>query len=308
MDLGAVIIALFVGLVVKVMVMVLGARIVLKLYQATYPNPPKKLWLLLPDEHLPEIRILWWSLVFFFVGEFTCGIEVYILLRSSAILAAIHSFVSSAGMGLFGLGMYLYLDKKMIRYGEPRCLANRMCLGCTFHEKEGCKFRVVALLVATFVAMVAVPPFFAPTERMAADTRKYILPFESLNNWYDQSVVPWLKAHVSSYQPTGEAYFLPASMFVIEFRVLPAIALAVSLVGIVLLRTRQELLGLRWVVFVVGMLCYTYLQIMLYPVMGDVLLGGLGHELVELWFLVISAEFLRRAFSQKRELAQVTVS
>ncbi|MDP6110455.1 MAG: hypothetical protein QGG53_01195 [Planctomycetota bacterium] len=297
MDLGATIIALFTVLVVKVMVMFLGARMVLRLYRATYEEPPKRLWILLPQEHVPEIKLLWWSLVLFFVGEFTCGIEVYILLRSSSVLAAMHSVVSGTGTALFALGAYIYLDRKIIRYGERGCVVNRICQGCTFREKEGCKFLLVALLFASFVVLAGVLPFFVPTERMVANTRQFILPFESVNVWFDTVVDPWLAANFASYDRSGIAYYLPSSMFVIEFRILPAIALTLALAGIFLLRTQREVLGLRLTVFAFGILAYTYLEILLYPATKNVLMGSLGHETAELWFLVITAEFLRRSFS-----------
>jgi len=86
-------------------------------------------------------------------------------------------------------------------------------------------------------------------------------------------------------------------MFVIEFRILPAIALTLALAGIFLLRTQREVLGLRLTVFAFGILAYTYLEILLYPATKNVLMGSLGHETAELWFLVITAEFLRRSFS-----------
>ncbi|MEE9466344.1 MAG: hypothetical protein V3W14_12325 [Candidatus Neomarinimicrobiota bacterium] len=297
MDLGAMIIALFTALVVKIVVMVLAFWLVLKVYQSNYPKTPRRLWLLVPREHLPQIKILWWSLVLFFFAEFTCGVEVYIITRSSALLAGIHSVVSGIGTALFALGIYLYLDQQLIRFGQPTCLANRICQGCTINETEGCKFRVIGILMATFVGLAAILPFFAPTEQMMADTRKFILPFDSINLWFDSVVEPWIKVHFPAYRRTGIAYHLPASMFIIEFRILPTIVLGLAVTGIRLLMRRKELLGFKITSFAFGMLCYIYLEIILYPATGEVLIGSLGHEVVELWFLLITAEFLRRSFS-----------
>lgn len=296
MDWGAVILALFIAFVVKVVVMFLGAQMVLRVYQATYQEPPRRLWILLPRQHLPEIRILWWSLVLFFIAEITCGVEVFILFRSSPILSGTHAIVSAVGMMLFALGTWLYLDKKIFHYGEPGCLGNYVCDGCTVHDKEGCKFLLVILLGATFVVMGAFQALFAPTDTMFAQTRKYLLSSESLNAWFTRVIEPWLQEHLPNYVPSGAAYYLPSSMFVIEFRILPAITAILAVIGIVFLRTRRERLGIRFTAVAFGILCYTYLEIILYPATGDVLLGSLGHEVVELWFLMITAEFLRRSF------------
>lgn len=295
MDLGSALLAILIGVVVKGAVMVLGVRLAFRLYRSSYVPHPSRLWLLLPPENVPEIRLLSWSLVLFCISEFTCGIEIYVLFHSSPILSGTHAVVSAAAMGLFALGLLLYFDKKLFHYAEPECLANRICRGCTI--QTACKFRVTLLLIATFLAMAAVPPLCASTARMAADTRKWMLPFPGLNQWYDASVVPWLLAHVSGYQPSGAAYFLPHSMLVIEFRLLPFLVIGLSAASIHLLRTGREAAGVRLVVFGIGVLCFSYLELVLYRGTGDVLFGSLAHEVAEFWFLVTTAELLRRAFN-----------
>lgn len=300
MDLGAGLIAILTALVVKGAVLILGARILFRLYKSVYREHSKKLWLLLPPDDLPEVKVLWWSLILFYISEITCGVEVYVILRSSAVFSGIHGITSGLGMGLFGLGLYGFVDRRFFRYGTTRCLANRICRGCTVEQEEGCKFRLVALLIATFAAMAAVAPFFVPVQRMYADTSRYILPFPSLNAWYDGTVVPWLVAHVPGYTPSGIAYYLPASELFIEYRIEPAIAMACAIAAIVLLRRSRYHAGMSALAFGAGMLCYSYLEMVLYRVTGDVLLGSLGHEVVEFWFLVFTAEFLQRTFGERR--------
>ena len=95
-------------------------------------------------------------------------------------------------MALFALGCYMYLNRVLIRFSQPACIVNRICRGCTIREAPGCKFNRTILLIGIFVAMAAMLPFFAPTEALLADTSKYILPFESLNRWYDETLIPWL--------------------------------------------------------------------------------------------------------------------
>jgi len=307
-DLGAAIIGLFIALVVKLAVMFLAARMLVRIYRSAYSAKPGKLWLLLPSENVAEVRVLWWALVFFALSELTCGIEIYILFQSWWVTSCSHSVASGIGMGLFALGMYFYFDTKFMKFGKSGCLAIRVCRTCTFEKQERCKFLTLLLLVATFVALAAIPPLFAPTDRMNADTRKFITPFESLNAWYDGVAVPWLQANVADYQPSGAAYFMPSSVFVIEYRVFPLIALALAALAILLLRARRELLGIKVLVFGVGMLCYTWFEVALYAVTGDVLIGSVAHEIVEFWFLVILAEFLRRAFPPAPDPQAVAVA
>jgi hypothetical protein len=296
MDLGASLIALLTAGVVKVCVMIFGGWLVYALYGATHSEPGEKPWLLLPKDALPELRLLWWSLVLFCVGEATCGIEIYVIFRSSPWFSGIHALSSAFGMALFSLGAYLHLDKKLLRYGERGCHLNRICQGCAIATPAGCKFRRVLYLSAVFLILAAMAPFFAPTERMFADLSRWALPIESWNAWYDHSVVPWLQANVAAYDPSGAAYSLPPSMLVIEFRLLPSLALVLALISIPLARIGQETRAAKVLVFAAGILSYCYFELVLYRVTGDVLIGSLAHEIVEFWFLIAVFEFLRSSF------------
>lgn len=296
MDLGAAILALFTGLVVKVAVMIFGGWMVVKLYRASHGDAPRRLWLLLPEEHLPEVRLLWWSLLLFFVAELVCGIEVYVLFQSNPWFSGIHAVTSALGMGLFTLGVYLYLDKKLFRYGERACLVNRICRGCTIEEPAGCTYRTTLLLTATFVGLAALPAFFVPTDPMHADPTRWVLPFASWNAFYDETYVPWVRSFVPGYEPSSIAYTLPASMMWIEFRIQPAIVMVLAAVAVALGRAGRERDAAKVLVFTVGLLCYPYFELVLYRVTGDVYIGSLGHEVAEFWFLVAMAEFLRRTF------------
>ncbi len=300
MDFGAALMGFLIAGVVKVAVMVLGARLVVKLYRATYPEHPSRLWLYLPKDSLPEVRLMWWSLVLFFVSEFTCGIEIYIITQAHPILTTAHGIASSVGMGLFALGMYLYVDRHLLRYAQAGCLLNRVCPSCPVRDGRDCRFLQVLLFGGTLVALAALPPWFASLDPMPVDPRKFVLPFESWNAWYDRAAVPWMQTNLPGFEKSGVAFVLPSFMMVLEFRILPAAALVVALAGIVCLLRRREHLGVRVLVFAAGVLAYTYFEIVLYRGTGDALIGSLGHELGELWFVLATAEFLQRAFDPSR--------
>ena len=55
-------------------------------------------------------------------------------MRSDATMRAIHAVSSATGMGLFAMGFYLLLDKKILFYGEKKCSMNKICKGCTLLE------------------------------------------------------------------------------------------------------------------------------------------------------------------------------
>ncbi len=296
MDLGAGILAVVAGLIVKTAVMIFGGWLLVKLYRASHADDDTPLWLLLPKENQTEIKILWWSLVLFAVSEVTCGIEIYVFFQSNPWLSGCHAITSALGMALFALGVTIYLDKKLFRYGEKACLVNRICRGCTIDEPPGCKYRTLLMLIATFVALAAIAPFFAPTERVFADPTRWVLPFESWNAWYDDAWVPWLQGQVPDYEPTSIAYSLPPSMLVIELRIEPAVAGILALVSVGLARAGKEQLASKVLAFAVGVLCYVYFEFVLLRGTGDVYIASLGHEVVEFWFLVAMAEFLRRSF------------
>lgn len=296
MDLGAAILALCTGLIVKVAVMALGGWLLLQLHRATRAPSTGRAWLRLPEEDLPEVRLVHASLVLVGVAELSCAIEAYVLLEPSAWLSGIHAVCSAAGMGLLSLGVYLYLDKKVLRYGRKACVASRLCGSCTHDTEAGCRYRAALMLAALFVAMAGLAPWFVPAERLIGDPRRWALPFESWNAWYDGVWQPWLQRTAPGYAPASVAYELPASLMLIELRLEPAVALALALVALVLAWSGRERLASRLLVFALGVLAYVYLELVLYRGTGDVYLGSLGHEVVELWFLVLVAELLRRTF------------
>lgn len=296
MDFGSALMALLLFGVVKIAVMVMAAVLVVRLHRAGWSEPPRRLWLLLPEQDKPEIRVLWWSLVAFAFSELVCGVEVYILLHSSPIVATAHALSSALGMALLGLGLLLWFDRRVLRFGEPRCAMLKVCKVCSIHEPEGCRYRSVLVLVSVFAVLAVIPLLFAPTERMFADPRPWALPFESWNAWYDDAVVPWLIAHAPGYDPTGHAYSLPPTQLVMEFRVLPVLAGGLGGAALLLASRGREQACLKLLVMAAGVLAYCYFEAVLYVVTGDVLLGSFGHEVGEFWFLVAIAEFLRRSF------------
>ncbi|MBI2519258.1 MAG: hypothetical protein HYV97_02525 [Bdellovibrio sp.] len=307
MDLGALILATLVVMLLKIPIMIISARLIFKMYRSTHASPPKKLWLVIPKEHRQEFRWLYYSLVFFFISEAFCGVETWILMRSDDFMKAAHSLSSGFGMGLFAVGVYLLFNKKIIFYAEKKCTLNKLCRGCTLLEGLDCKFNSTVLIFATFILLAVIPPFFVSTEIMNADLSKYALPV-SITNWYEYSVVPFMKTIDPNYKTIKVIFFLPTSTQILENRVFPAVVAIMVIVGIALFlskRVNTKFNGLLTVIFATGMLCYTYFELVVTRMMGDIFLGGIAHEVAEFIFIFILVEFLSVAFKPQQSVLQV---
>lgn len=294
MDLGASLLALLDLVVFKAAVMGLGGWLLLRLYRVRRPAEGRRLWLLVPQAEQPSLRVLWWSLVFFAASELSCGIEVYVLMQSNQWLTGFHALVSATGMALFALGAYQLLDARVIRFGRTGCAINRFCRGCTIEQPEGCKLRTLMLLLGTLLVLAALPPLFASTAELHAIPQRYLLPFPQLNGWYDGTVVPWIQATFPGTESTGSAYFLPTSMLFLEFRVIPLAGMGLALAGVAALLLGRDRLGPKLLLLAAGPLAYTYFELVVYVVIGEVILGSLAHEVGEFWFMLATVEFLRR--------------
>ena len=296
MDLGSAIVALMMVVLLKPAVMILGLRLVLRLRPAIGRAPSRSPVYAIAPEDLADARVVFWALAVFFASECMCGVEVYVVVGSSPVFSALHASLSALGMGLTGLAVARVVDRKVLRYADPGCAAARLCRGCTVQTPLGCKLRGVLELASGLAAFAAIAPFFASVKEMAADTGRWELPFPSLNAWYDAHVVPRLVATLPGYSPHGVGFSMQASELVLEYRVIPGLALALFVVAFVAARARREAVAVRVLAFGLGLVVYSLLELVLYDVTGDVILGSLGHELTELWFVVFAGEALRRTY------------
>lgn len=296
MDLGAALLAVFIAVMVKGTVMVLAVPALFRALRATRAERPRRLWRLVPRDDGATARILFWALACFALSELTCGVEIYVLARSSPWLEGTHAVTSAVAMALFALGLYRAVDGRALRFGEPGCAMVRVCRTCTVREPMGCKLRPSVLLLATLVPLAALLPLVASTARLDANLHRFALPLPALNAAWDRAVVPWLAAHVPGYAPTGVAFFVPSSVLTIELRVVPAAAIVLATLALLHLRAHRLARGMDLLLLATGPLAYSLFELLLYRGTGDLLLGELGHELGELWFLLFTVELLGRLF------------
>ncbi len=298
MDLGAALVGLFTVLVVKVAVMVIATRILLRLLGAVRGKSPLKLASSLKSAGLLEIRVIWTALLLFWLSEITCGVEISIIMKSSPVLGTIHSVNSSTGMGLFLVGSFLLLDNKLIHLFDDKksCIGLPVCETCSFAAGRACNFELVFKFAIVLLSFACIPLLLASTEVQYANVSRYILPFESLNSYYDNTVVPIIRKYYSEYQPTGEVFHLPYAQLLTDYRISPLVVFALSIVAGVLLRFGRKLQSISVFLFAVGVLTFSYSQVILNLVTQYIMFGALMHELAELWFLILTAEVLRKVY------------
>lgn len=287
MDLGAALLGLVIAAGIKVAVMTLSAVLLARVYRAANEDALKTL-------DAPP-RLLAWGLGFFFLSELTCGVEVYILTRSSPWFSGAHSLCSAAAAALCAIGLFEYFDRRVLHWSDRSgpCFAVKACGVCTKRSEGACRYRAAFLIGATLWVCLALPAFWADVSRMPADPRPYVLPFESWNRWYDAALVPWLKGFFPSAVFDGEAFYLPGSILFIEFRLFPALGAALGAAAVVQTLRGDEDMGAGLLLASGGVLGYALFEVYVYGMTRDPIVGSLVHELAELLTLVLFAELLR---------------
>lgn len=151
------------------------------------------------------------------------------------------------------------------------------------------------VLFGLLLALGSVLSLCVPARELRADPSRYVLPFEGLNRWYDSAVVPWLKTRLD-FQPDAAQYVMSAWDFRLEFHWLALVVLTFAAGGVILAWRRREQRAVKLLVIGAAILAYVFYELLLYATTNDMVLGSLGHELGELWFLLFLLSFLRRAF------------
>ena len=297
MGLGATLMGLLTALIVKVMVMGVTAVLLLRLLKVSHWGT-EKLWLLIPQQHRARFRVLSWGLVLFAVSELACGIEIYVITRSNALLACLHSITSSVAMGLTGIGLFQIFDWKYLHLADTTspCIAIATCQECTKRQPGGCRYRSLLCLIAALLVLMTLPVFFAPTEQLDADPGFYALPIESLNDWYDEMLAKRQRANPSGTAADMSSFHLPEEMLFLEFRLLPVLTALLAAASVACFLGKKEDLGLAVLFFALGNQAYVFFEVMIYGLTQKPIFGFFLHECGELFFLVMVGNLLPRMF------------
>jgi hypothetical protein len=298
MNLGAALVGLFDIFVVKTAVMILAAFLLARLWRISFSRGPRRLWLGVAEEHRGKFKVLTFGIIFFMLSELGCAVEIYILGHTATFFACWHSITSPIGMALTAVGAFILFDWRYFHVMDTSapCIAAKTCRTCSKRATGVCRFRTVIVLNVIMIFLMGVPVFFNSTVKMDADTKLYALPFASLNRLYDESIIPWVKANYPHIATDPGAYFLPHEMLVIEFRILPVVAMALALIALISLAMRKEDTGIIILLLSSGVLAYSYLETVIYGLTRQMYFGALAHETSEVFFLLIFSGILRRMF------------
>ncbi|MBF0107078.1 MAG: hypothetical protein HQM16_17345 [Deltaproteobacteria bacterium] len=301
MYLGSALMAVFTVGIVKTAVMILSILLIYRTRRVLGGRPSDKLPLHIDQGDVRPLKILYYSFVLFFFSELCCSIEIYVFLGSSGVIGIMHSIFSAVSMGLFVAGLFCVLDKRLFCIFEPgkKCLGLKLCPRCSFHQDGFCHFGDFYRFILVFFILMSVPVLFASTGTIACDVIRYTLPFEGLNSFYDTVIMPYLVRLAPEYDHSGKAFVVTALQLLFEYRLIPLLALLLFATSFLLFEIKKQQMSVSVCCFAAGMLLFCYFQLMLDYVTGDIILGGLIHELAELWFLIVIVMVLKRVYAKK---------
>ncbi|MBF0363774.1 MAG: hypothetical protein HQK49_22330 [Oligoflexia bacterium] len=299
MEFGSFLIALSVNGCIKIIVMILCVILLIRM---------SKIKKNLSAESLFSFNIIFYSLLMFSASELSCAIETYVLMHSHYIGRIIHSICSSMGMATFSVGIYMLVDQRLVHFGLKRCTMLQVCKSCTLNKDAGhnsgrCRFSTIILLGSILLCFLCIPPFFASTEPMYINSSNYILPFESLNNWFDQTFIPFV-SQFTPYKSLSASMILTTAPQILDYRIAPTITFILTFIGIILFLSNsfsKQSKGVYFIVFASGIIAYSYYQLILYRITNDILVEALGHEVGELLYLIVLTKLLTIFYSNNND-------
>ena len=306
MDFGATLLGYLVAGLLKPAVMIISAIIAARMARSYWPPADGETWLHIPKDLRPAFLVLFLSLVLFVFSELFCATETYVLMCSDTTWQILHSLSSGIGMGFCAVGLFMLLDRRLLHFGGGACVFRSLCTGCPQRDGRTCRLQSFLFLGGILVILVALPPLFASTADMIANTARFVLPFDAINSWYDHVLLPRILAACPHYHPIGDVVYLRAIPQQLDYRIYPIITIALTFTGLILLIARKQtasLQGLYLILFAAGLIGYTYYQLLLQRAVGDLLLAALGHEVGELFFLITLIKILKLFFPHPREEA-----
>lgn len=300
MDLGAVILA---GIMMSVKGMgMLIAFFVILLITLTVANVrySRRPWMSVPLESLSEIKIVRWGCILFLLSE-GCGL-VSMLLNLMYFEGLYFSFISSllsaSSFALLFYALFVVVDRVLGSYATGKCMFYKRCSEkCPVMEDgDKCKIKSMLFIFALFVIFASFFPFLVPLKTITIDAAGKMLPFVKYNDWFDERIVPGLLKNIPTYVPGLTKYRIPFDLFLIEYRMIPAIAFLISLSSLAFIFSYSERLALRMLVVSVGLMIYPYMEIVFYTASRDILKGALAFEITSFLMMVCVLLSLRLVY------------
>lgn len=234
-------------------------------------------------------KFIFCGILSFVVSELTCGLEVYILLAPHPCMRLAHSISSALGAGLLMYGVFVMFDRRALHYFDQgrACFLIPICKDCPRRNRESCKFHAGYFWGMCFVVLAAIPLLFIPVRELVADPADIALPYESLNTFFDEKVVPLMKSVFGHWEKESMYFVLPRELTLAEFRYIPLASIVLGIGAIVLsFGKRYARVSFLLACLSAGPLAYGYLEAVCYHIIPQVYIGSIAHELAELLGLI----------------------
>jgi rhodanese-related sulfurtransferase len=119
-----------------------------------------------------DLSAIRWSMIFFFVGEGCCFVNVMFYFEDSMLLEHLHSVGMVLSVGFIAYGLLEGLDARVIHFStDARCAMLGLCRGCDKYGDAGCALRKLFLLLIPATALLAVMPLCSDFRNVAYNTR-----------------------------------------------------------------------------------------------------------------------------------------
>lgn len=285
MDLGAVILA---GIMMSAKGMgILIALFVVLLISLTVANVrySRRPWMSVPMECLNEIKIVRWGCILFLLSEGCSLVSMMLNLMyfEGLYFSFVSSLLSASSFALLFYALFVVIDRSLGSYATEKCMFYKRCNEkCPVtKEDDKCKIKGMLFIIALFVIFASFFPFLVPLKTITIDAAGKMLPFVKYNDWFDERIVPGLLKNIPTYIPGLTKYRVPFDLFLIEYRMIPAIAFLISLSSLAFLFSYSERLALKMLIISIGLMMYPYMEMVFYTASRDILKGSLAFEIAE---------------------------
>lgn len=133
-------------------------------------------YLLLSNQDL-DLRLAGWGVLFFWLGEVACAINIIFLKDDSYLAEYLHSYGMVLAFGTITYAIFETLDRRMIHFSAPekRCTFVGLCGLCIKNQADKliiphCGLRRLMLLLLPVGALLAFVPLYAPLSLAAYNT------------------------------------------------------------------------------------------------------------------------------------------
>jgi len=119
-----------------------------------------------------DLSAIRWAMIFFFVGEGCCFLNVMAFFEDSMLLEHLHSVGMVLSLGFATYGLLEGWDARLIHYsGDSRCAMMGFCRACDKYGETGCALRKLFLLLIPATALLAAMPLCSDLRHVAYNTR-----------------------------------------------------------------------------------------------------------------------------------------